>query len=156
MDAARHVCLCQQRLQTDFAQVRFSTIYQTPAQGFAGEPFLNLAAGFETSLSHTALRTYLRQLEAEHGRQRIGDKFSPRPLDLDLLLYGGLDLQPAFNVPHPDIVQYPFVLYPLAEIAGEMVHPTLHITIAQLANQSKLSRTGWQVIRLDCRQQTCA
>lgn len=150
IDREAHICACMQHLKRDFGEVVFSRVYETPAAGFNGEPFLNLTAGFTTTLTPSALKHYLRQLETAHGRVRGEKKFSARTLDVDLLLYDDLNLQPGHNLPHSDIVAYAFVLFPLADIAPTLVHPALQRSIAALAQVSTLSRTDIQVVALDC------
>ena len=150
IDPQTHICACVQRLRADFQRVVFSTVYASPAEGFEGNPFLNLVAGFETALEPDALRAYLRELEAQQGRKRGQEKFSSRTLDLDLLLYDALNLLPATNLPHSDILHYAFVLYPLAEIAPNVLHPSLHCTLAQLARDSTLSHAMLTPTLLPC------
>jgi 2-amino-4-hydroxy-6-hydroxymethyldihydropteridine diphosphokinase len=150
IEPASNICSCIQYLEKAFHPVTFSRVYQTPAEGFTGNPFLNLVAGFETHLSLDTLRTYLRHLEDQHGRVRHGEKFSSRNLDLDLLLYNGLNLQPDENLPHNDILKYPFVLFPLAEISPDYLHPGLQRTILSLAQTSSLKPDLMQVVTLDC------
>lgn len=145
-----NICSCIQRLRQDFPDVVFSRVYQTPAAGFAGNPFLNLAAGFTTDLTPAALKDYLRELENAHGRIRGTEKFSSRTLDADLLLYDGLNLQPEQNLPHKDVLTYPFVLFPLAEIAPTLPYPGLGRSLAQLAQASPLPRTALTHVELDC------
>jgi 2-amino-4-hydroxy-6-hydroxymethyldihydropteridine diphosphokinase len=152
IEPASNVCSCMQHLEKAFHPVTFSRIYQTPAEGFTGNPFLNLVAGFETPFAPDTLRTYLRQLEDKHGRVRNGEKFSSRSLDLDLLLYDDLNLQPDGNLPHNDILKYPFVLFPLAEIAPDHRHPGLQRTILSLAQTSSLEPGLMQAVTLDCSQ----
>ncbi|WGZ95782.1 MAG: 2-amino-4-hydroxy-6-hydroxymethyldihydropteridine diphosphokinase [Candidatus Thiothrix putei] len=145
-----NVCACMQRLQQDFGEVQFSTVYETPAVGFESEPFFNLAAGFTTTLTPNEVKHYLQALESTHGRVRNDAKFSARTLDVDLLLYDDLNLQPSVNLPHKDILTYPFVLFPLAEIAPGVLHPELKRTLADLAQTSSLSAEALRVVALDC------
>lgn len=145
-----HLCAAMQRLQQDFGQVVFSHVYETPAAGFAGEPFFNLAAGISTTLTPAALKNYLRELEQAHGRMRGEEKFSARTLDIDLLLYADWNLQPHSNVPHHDILTYPFVLFPLAEIAPSVIHPVSQRTLGEIARESTLSDAGMRRVTLDC------
>ncbi|MDD5392208.1 MAG: 2-amino-4-hydroxy-6-hydroxymethyldihydropteridine diphosphokinase [Thiothrix sp.] len=140
---------CMQCLQADFTNVTFSSIYETPAIGFNGNPFFNLVAGFTTEFDPSALRDYLRKLEDAHGRVRNQDKYSARTLDVDLLLYDGLNLQPEINLPHSDILAYPFVLFPLTEIAPNVLHPTLGRSLSALASESNLDRESLRLVALD-------
>lgn len=127
-----NLCACLAALYTRFGQLHCSTIYRTPAVGFEGEYFLNAVVSFKTELSSLELKTWFRQLEQQQGRQRSTQKFSARSLDLDLLLYADL-IQPSQKLPHPDILNYSFVLQPLAELVPEQKHPILGHTFAFLA-----------------------
>ncbi|MEZ5451595.1 MAG: 2-amino-4-hydroxy-6-hydroxymethyldihydropteridine diphosphokinase [Thiothrix sp.] len=152
IDPETHICACIQRLRQDFPDLICSLAYQTPAEGFAGAPFLNLTAGFTTGQSYTELKQYLRTLEDAQGRIRNGEKFSSRTLDADLLLYGDL-LLPEQNLPHKDILGYAFVLYPLMEIAPALTYPGRQQTVSELASQSALPRHTLSPIDLDCLRQ---
>lgn len=145
-----NLCAAMQRIRQDFDNVVFSRVYETPAVGFVGEPFFNLAAGLTTELSPVELKHYLRGVEQAHGRSRGEEKFSSRTLDIDLLLYDDWNLQPTSNVPHHDIVAYAFVLFPLAEIAPMVIHPILQRPIGELAHESPLSAATLRVVTLDC------
>jgi len=104
-----------------------------PAGGPPGQgPFLNGAAALKTSLAPHALLAVLRRIEAEPGRRRT-ERWGPRCLDLDLLLYDELVLDTAdLTVPHPRMAWRRFVLEPAAEVAPGMVHPTTGWTIRRL------------------------
>ncbi len=139
IEAEQNICSCLHYLRSRFGSIVSSTVYQTPAVGFAGQPFLNLVVGFATELDIGSLRVYLHKLEDAHGRVRGGAKFSSRTLDVDLLLYGDAIQRPEDNLPHPDILKYPFVLFPLAEIAPQTIHPVLRQDFQQIARDSTLS-----------------
>jgi len=95
-------------------------------------PFLNGAALVETSLSAADLLGALQQIETELGRRRA-ERWGPRRIDLDLLLYGDLVLKtPSLVLPHPRMAWRRFVLEPAAEIAASMVHPPTGWTIGRL------------------------
>ncbi len=131
-----------QHLQDDYPDIVFSNIYETEAYGFEGDSFYNLAAGIETDRSVHDIEFYLKNLEHLHARERNSEKFSPRTLDIDLLLYNDLILQPEKDLPRKEILKYPFVLFPLEEIAADVIHPELKISIAEIAKQSGLDRSG--------------
>ncbi len=101
-----------------------SRLYRTPAWGSEDQPdFVNAAAAVVTTLPPLALLDQLLALEAAHGRQRLpGERWGPRTLDLDVLLYGDrrIDL-PRLQVPHPHLHARAFALVPLAEIAPDAV-----------------------------------
>ena len=82
--------------------------------------YLNAVAVLDTELSPTELLTALQSLENQHHRQRA-ERWGPRTLDLDLLLYGNETIETAeLTVPHPGLYERNFVLYPLAELADKL------------------------------------
>lgn len=117
-------------LQERFGYLDISNVYETKAIGFEGDDFHNLVVGFDTDYSPKEVSLILKQIEADHGRTRGKEKFESRTLDLDQLLYGDLVMQmDGVNLPHPDIFLYNFVLKPLAELAGDVLHPEEEQTI---------------------------
>lgn len=120
-------------LQKYFGPLDISNVYETEAVGFKGDDFHNLVVGFDTENSPKEISHIIRQIEADHDRTRGKELFESRTLDVDLLLYGDLVMQmDGVNIPHPDILRYNFVLKPLAELAGEVVHPEEEQTIDEL------------------------
>ena len=114
---------------------RLSQIYQTePVETFAQPPFLNMVAELRGDAlpPPEELMARLLRLEESLGRTRDLEK-SPRTIDLDLLLYGDetCDTQP-LTLPHPRLQRRRFVLVPLAELAPQLVHPTLNKSISEL------------------------
>ncbi len=118
-------------LKERYAKLELSPVYESPAEGFSGPPFLNLVVGFPTEGTPEEIREALAELEESAGRDRSGGKFSSRTLDLDLLLHGNR-VDPALKLPHPDIERYAFVLKPLADLAPDLRHPAAGATIAEL------------------------
>jgi 2-amino-4-hydroxy-6-hydroxymethyldihydropteridine diphosphokinase len=104
--------------------VAVSSLYRSQPMGPAGQPeYLNAVAAVDTRLSAAELLQELHLIEEQHGRVRA-ERWGPRTLDLDLLLYG--DQQMAgdeLTVPHPGLPQRNFVLYPLHEIAPQLYIP---------------------------------
>lgn len=116
-----------------FSPLTLSSVYQSRSVGFAGNDFYNMAIGFDTALSVDNLRRSLRQIENAHGRQRSIDRFSSRPLDIDLLLFGDVVQHTAqFDIPRIEISQSAFVLLPLSEIATNLIHPETGQTIGAM------------------------
>ena len=114
---------------------RVSGFIKTRPYGVTDQPdFLNAVAEVETDKSPGELLQILLQTEREMGRKRIR-RWGERNIDLDLLLYDDriIDL-PELKVPHPDMQNRDFVLYPLAQIAPDAMHPILKKTAVQLWN----------------------
>ena len=101
-----------------------SSLYRSAPVGYAAQPdFINAVAALETTLAPRALLEELLAIERSHGRVR---EFlnAPRTLDLDVLLYGDLQLhEHGLTIPHPRMHERAFVLLPLAEIAPRCVIP---------------------------------
>ena len=124
IDRAHNVRACLAALERRYGSLTRSQIYECPAVGFAGEDFYNLVVGFESGDSVQQVAEDLRQIEVDQGRERVQERFAPRTLDVDLLLYDDLISQSdGLKLPRDEITRYAFVLGPLAEIAGEMRHP---------------------------------
>jgi 2-amino-4-hydroxy-6-hydroxymethyldihydropteridine diphosphokinase len=98
--------------------VAVSTLRETEPWGVADQPpFLNGAAAVETDLRPRALLETLLAIERQLGRTRAGERWGPRTIDLDLLLYGDEEIdEPGLTVPHPRLHEREFALEPLAEL----------------------------------------
>ncbi|TWI04746.1 2-amino-4-hydroxy-6-hydroxymethyldihydropteridine diphosphokinase [Luteimonas cucumeris] len=106
--------------------LRASQLYRTPAWGMERQPdFINAVAMLDTRLAPQSLLEHLLAIECRHGRVREdGQRWGPRTLDLDLLLYGdAVTDQPGLHVPHPQMHLRAFVLRPLVEIAPDAIIP---------------------------------
>ena len=111
----------------------FSRLYETTAEGFEGNDFVNSVVGFETDLQLIELREKLKQIEKKMGRTDIQKGMSDRIIDLDIILYGDQVIEDDdFDIPSKDIENYLFVLEPLAEIAGARHHPILNSTYSEM------------------------
>ena len=120
-------------LAREFPGSRFSPWYRNRAAGFEGDDFINLVAGFATTLSPPALLERLHAIEAQCGRQRDSPRWAPRSMDLDILLYGQLVCAgPSLTLPRPDLLKRAYMLGPLADLAPDLKHPTAGKTIAEL------------------------
>lgn len=114
----------------------YSSYYQTSPWGFESkDEFMNRAIVVNTLLDPNVVMTVLLDIEGELGRVRNGtDKgYQSRTIDLDILLIDNLIIKnKLLVVPHPRMAERKFVLIPLAEIAGELVHPEAKISIKNL------------------------
>ncbi|MBS3964927.1 MAG: 2-amino-4-hydroxy-6-hydroxymethyldihydropteridine diphosphokinase [Methylomonas sp.] len=133
IDKANNIRSSINALQAVFGSIALSSIYETDAVGFMGESFYNLVVRFQSSLPAKQVAKQLKQIELEHGRHHHSQKFSPRTLDLDLILYGDEIIDEGrLQIPRDDIERYAFVLEPLTEIAGTEKHPVSGKTYAEL------------------------
>jgi 2-amino-4-hydroxy-6-hydroxymethyldihydropteridine diphosphokinase len=112
-------------LLPDSAFVAASALYANPPFGpVAQGEFVNAVAAIDTGLAPRALLAELRRIEHAAGRTRDGTRWGPRTLDLDILVYGTLELdEPDLHIPHRGIPERNFVLYPLNDLAPELVLP---------------------------------
>lgn len=119
----------------DISQLRISNWYQSAPLGPADQPdYLNAVAGFHTHLAPLALLDRLQGQELRQGRVRQRH-WGERSLDLDILLYGEqIIAEDSLMIPHPQLAQRAFVLYPLAELVPlDFVVPGLGVLSALLA-----------------------
>ncbi len=130
IDAVRHLASAVEVLQDFVGAVELSSTYRNPAVGFDGDDFLNLVLRLHGEAGPGALEEILSRIERRAGRARAGAGPGPRTLDLDLLLYGSL-IDAELKLPRADVLKYPFVLCPLAEIAPGLIHPLTGITLGQ-------------------------
>lgn len=102
-----------------------SALYESPPMGPSDQPdYLNGVAGLITRLAPRSLLVALQSIEHRHGRRRDGQRWGPRTLDLDLLVYVDHVLDEAdLSIPHPGVSSRAFVLAPLADIAPSLNVP---------------------------------
>lgn len=115
-----------------------SRLYHSAPMGPQVQPdYINAVACLETDLSSTELLQALHGIERAQGRVRDGSRWGPRTLDLDILLFGDESInQPDLVVPHPGLHERNFVLYPLHEIAPDLMIPGRGPLTLLLANCS--------------------
>ena len=127
----KNLALAAHELRRRFRLREFSSVYRSESLGFDGDDFLNAVACIET---HKTPLDLCRELEEIHDlaqRERASDRFSSRTLDIDLLLFGQQVITEApIRVPRSDVLEYSFVLRPLAEIAPDLVHPVTGKTLS--------------------------
>lgn len=133
IDPHRYIRLALQALNQQYTDIECSRVYQSTAVGFSGDDFLNLVVGFETQQSIQEIVDVLHAIEDRYGRDRSAAKFSSRSIDLDLLLYDDLVFeQGKIQIPRHEITKNAFVLLPLCEIAPQLIHPLLNVSMQQL------------------------
>ena len=136
VEREKNVVGCIKALREQFGELILSQLYENASFGFEGSPFYNLVVGFESDRSVDELTQIFRRIEADHGRVRGGPKFAARSLDIDLLTYGDQVIKDGNLVlPRPEVLEYAFVLGPLAEVAGGELHPVAGKTYSELWNE---------------------
>ena len=114
INAKKNIQFAIGELKEIFSDFRSSSIYQTKAEGFEGEDFLNLVTSGISELSFTSLNKKLKSIEDLAGRDRNGPKFGPRTLDIDIVLQ--IDGQNEIVFESDEVQKYKFVSEPLKEI----------------------------------------
>jgi 2-amino-4-hydroxy-6-hydroxymethyldihydropteridine diphosphokinase len=133
VEPLRYLCRALDALQATFGTLTVSPAYRNPAVGFEGPDFINLAVGFATEQSPAQVRARLQEIETLCDRPRDAPKWAPRTMDLDLLLYGSLTSgEPGLVLPRLDMTRRAYMLKPMADIAPELLHPTLQRTMREL------------------------
>ena len=127
--------------QSGLSVTKQSSVYETEPWGLTDQPaFLNMAVELESGLAPTELLGLLKKIEKDMGRQETV-KWGPRIIDLDILLYDDITLNTdVLTIPHPLMHEREFVLVPLAELAGEFIHPVLKKKLGDLLNEKKRNR----------------
>ncbi|WP_300002148.1 2-amino-4-hydroxy-6-hydroxymethyldihydropteridine diphosphokinase [uncultured Cedecea sp.] len=125
--------------------VAVSSFYRTPPLGPPNQPdYLNAAVALETTLSADELLTQTQRIELEQGRVRKAERWGPRTLDLDIMLFGNEVITTSrLTVPHYDMKNRAFMLLPLLEIAPECRFPDGHTVRDTLAALSLEGITAW-------------
>jgi 2-amino-4-hydroxy-6-hydroxymethyldihydropteridine diphosphokinase len=135
-------------LSDTFGVLTLSSLFESEAVGFAGKAFYNMVVGVKTQYSLDEVAAILRKIEFANGRSQDAKKFSPRTLDLDLLLYDNVIANAPAQIPREEINKNAFVLWPLAEIAGQLVHPIIGQSYRELWQQYDKSLQQLKVVPL--------
>lgn len=133
IDPEKNLRLAIAELERRFGSVELSPVYRAPAIGFESEDFLNAVAVVNTGLDPHAVLAVIEAIHDLAGRERDpSGKSVARSLDIDLLLYDDL-VSPdrPLRVPRDDVLDYAFVLRPLAELAPDEPHPVTGRSFAE-------------------------
>jgi len=132
------------------AVLRCSSLFDSAPVGPSQPRFLNAVVALECCLPPLRLLTILKRIEEDLGRRRDGERWGPRPIDLDILVWDGeVVAEPNLQVPHLELHKRRFALEPLAEIAPELQHPVLGVTVKEMLSHlapqdvRRLMATQW-------------
>lgn len=119
--------------------VKISSVYETPAMGFEGEPFFNCAVWMQTDLKPSKILKTVLEIEKTLGRKRNTSKtYSSRPIDIDILFIDDLIIESEkLTVPHPEMANRKFVLQPLAELNSQLIHPISGKKIIRILSETE-------------------
>ena len=125
IDPEKHIEFAVSSFRQHFGEIVLSKLYRSPAVGFSGEDFLNLAIAVNTDKPLEDLLVFADSLEQQAGRIRVRrGRFDSRTLDVDLLMYGELEgVHCGRQLPADDMLDAAHVLKPMVDIAPTVRHP---------------------------------
>ena len=113
--------------------IKESSLYESEPLGESREWYVNGVIQIETELRPDLLLQKCKNIERAMGRKKVRKRWAARIIDLDIILYNNLKLEKgSLKVPHPEMHKRKFVLIPLSEIAPQVVHPVMGMTISEL------------------------
>jgi 2-amino-4-hydroxy-6-hydroxymethyldihydropteridine diphosphokinase len=149
VDKEKHTKAGLQGMYQAFGELILSSVFESESVGFEGNNFYNLVIKANTTLSIAQVCFILKQIEQDNKRQRGEQKFAPRTLDLDLLLYDSQVTSQPVELPRPEVLYNAFVLKPLAEIAAYEIHPIVKKNYASLWQTYDKSQQKLWAIKFD-------
>ncbi len=153
IEPAKHFAQCAKALDALFSDSIWSPVYQSAAVGLQGDDFYNAVVKAQTRQSIESTIITIKHIEKELGRKREANKFSSRPIDIDLLFYNDTIISTAdVTLPREEIASAPYVLIPLVELAPDVVHPengkTFQALLHELLEQQPDLATGFKKLEL--------
>jgi 2-amino-4-hydroxy-6-hydroxymethyldihydropteridine diphosphokinase len=151
-DRERHLVAALEALSRidAVAVLRCSSLFDSAAVGPPQPRYLNAVVALECGLPPQRLLTILQRIEQDLGRHRSGMRWGPRTIDLDILVWKGEVIADAnLQVPHLELHKRRFALEPLVELAPELKHPVLGVSVKDLLTRldpqdvRRLSATQW-------------
>lgn len=141
VDQVRSACRALGEDLPETRLLRCSRLYRNPPMGPQDQPdYVNAVVWLQCGLSAFALLQGLQAIEQRMGRVRNGDRWGPRLIDLDLLVFGDQVInEPGLHVPHPGLPERDFVLFPLCEIAPDLLIPQYGSVLALCAGRETSS-----------------
>lgn len=146
VDRARHLTAALDALSPLMECMHCSPVFESVAVGYSGPNFYNFVVQGQTQLPLLDFDRHLKAIEAANGRYAPDRK--GLPLDIDVLLYGdavGVFGDGGLVLPRPEILHNAFVLWPMALLVPEQVHPTTGQSFAQLWQEAKIGQQLWPV-----------
>ena len=143
-DKKKNFVRCMELIEKMLGKIiLFSPVYETPPWGFSSENnFWNQIFYIETNFEPEILLKKIHQIEILFGRDRKGDDYSSREIDIDILYFDNFILESdSLIIPHPLIHERLFVLKPLSDIAPDFIHPVLQKNSLQMLDNCKDTST---------------
>ncbi|MGZ8427074.1 MAG: 2-amino-4-hydroxy-6-hydroxymethyldihydropteridine diphosphokinase [Candidatus Binatia bacterium] len=117
----------------DTRVIKESSLYESEPLGDSQDWYVNGAIEIETKFKPEALLEKFKNIERAMGRKKVKKRWGARIIDLDILLFDlAVVKKKSLRIPHPEMTSRKFVLIPLSEIAPQVIHPELGVTISEL------------------------
>ena len=141
---------CIKLFKKEFQEINISPVYETQSMGFKGDNFFNCVCSFDTTKDIYQLKSFLSEIEQEHGRNLSEEKFSSRTLDIDILYFDDLVLdKDKIQIPRKDILEFDFVLVPLNDLNPDFIHPVLRQSHESIMKEDKFEKLILEKVYLD-------
>lgn len=148
IDAEENLRLGIRELRHRYGDLRLSPVYRSAALGFDGENFLNMVVSVITDKTPQQINDQIEDIHRLAGREKGSGRYVSRPLDIDLLLYGDQVIELGkLRLPRSDVLEYSFVLGPLADLSPRLTHPESGKTMLQ--HWQEFDAAGHPIERVD-------